>query len=102
MKIRLERSGGFTGLVVRSQVDTGTLPAEQAQALEGAIQAAGFFHLPARFPAPPGGADRFQYVLEVEDADRHHRVEMAEGAVPEELRPVIEHLMALWRKHGPG
>jgi len=98
MLIRFERAGGFAGMRIEASLDTGSLPAEEAQKLQDLVKAAGFFDLPEKFPAPKRGADYFQYKLEVEKEGKKHTIEVSEPAVPPALRPLLESLMKYARK----
>jgi emfourin len=91
MKLELVRSGGFAGIEMRSELDTSELPADQAGAVQQALEAlAGG---PEATSAPPGrrpgGADRFQYDLTVVDDGRRRHYTFHDGSVPAALQPVI-------------
>jgi hypothetical protein len=73
------------------------LDAGEAAALQDEIDACGFFTLPEKINSPGGGADRFQFRITVESGGRRHAVEVEEGAMPEQLWPLIEHLTTLAR-----
>ena len=89
-RIELVRSGGFAGLSLRRAVDTAAEPdahwyAEHQAALDLA-------HLAAQGPGEPA-PDRYHYVVHVEGDDgSSHRLEFAETAMPEQLRPLVERL----------
>jgi hypothetical protein len=97
VNIHFVRSGGFAGLVIELSVNSADLPAEEANALQQDIEAADFFALPTCISSQDGGADRFQYQITIEDADRKHTVEVGEAALPDTLRPLIRRLELLWR-----
>ena len=97
MRIYFERSGGFTGIVLSTTVDTDSLTSEEATFFQSKIEQAGFFDLPESLNAPGGGVDRFQYRLSVETEEQKHTVEFGEAAVPEQLRPLLERLSTLAR-----
>ena len=91
-RIELVRSGGFAGRTVRAAVDTRTDPDSQwyADALTS-------LDLAGLSGADPGrrAPDRFHYSLSVEDDDgAAHRLDFAETAVPEQLRPLVDRLVA--------
>ncbi|WP_206691145.1 protealysin inhibitor emfourin [Quadrisphaera sp. INWT6] len=87
MRVRVERSGGFAGVVVHGEADTADLDDEQAAQL---LDLAGRVDLAALTAAPgPGRADRFRYDVEVDG----HRVQVGETAVPAELRSLIDHVL---------
>lgn len=95
-RVYFERSGGFAGLRLSTSVDTQTLdPAETAR-LEQEIEQAGFFQLPAQLQSP-GGADRFEYHILIEQDARGHAVDVGEAALPDTLRPLVAHLEQLMR-----
>lgn len=92
MHIQFERSGGFAGMRLTAAIDSATLSPDDAAALRDLIHAASFFDLPAKREKAPSGADRFQYKVTVESADRRHAIEIDESAVPPSLRPLLNWL----------
>jgi hypothetical protein len=97
MKIVLERSGGFTGIPLVSALDLDKLPLADCEELEGLVRSAGFFDLPEKLPTPPGGVDRFQYRLTIDELERKHTVEMGDDGIPEELQELIRRVNRLAR-----
>jgi hypothetical protein len=89
MHIQFERSGGFAGMRLTAAIDSDTLSPDDAAALRDLIHTASFFDLPAKSQKSPSGADRFQYKVTVESADRRHTIEIDESAVPPSLRPLL-------------
>ena len=98
MRIEFERSGGFAGMRLSGSVDTSELPAEQARSLEEAVGAAQFWDLPGEIPGDRQGADRFQYIVTVKDADRRHTVHVGESAMPEALGALVKAVTRLVRR----
>lgn len=96
MQIKLERSGGFTGIPQTHSVSTDQLPAEEARQVSDLVQKAGFYELPATIRSTQPGADRFQYDITVESERGAHKVTVDEGAVPSQLRPLLD-----WIKKSP-
>lgn len=74
------------------EVVTESLPPEEANELETLVEKARFFDLPSILKAQTRGADRFQYRLTVERGDQFHTVVTSDGATPEELQLLIDHL----------
>jgi len=97
MIIRFERTGGFTAIPMRLDLDTDTLEPVEHQNLHGLIETSGFFSLPVRLPATSKGSDRFYYKLTVVELNRSHTVESEETSLPENLRPLIQKLVLLAR-----
>jgi hypothetical protein len=96
-RVSFERTGGFAGLHLSTTVDSQALDEAEAAQLEHEIEAAGFFVLPSRIHSSGGGVDRFEYRITVEKQGREHAVEVGESALPDSLRPLIEHLERLLR-----
>ena len=90
MRVLFERTGGFAGRTLRSEVDCARLPAGEALRLEEIVRQAGFFELPGRMSAPGPGADRFRYRVTVESEHDTHTVVMDESAVPPSVRPLLD------------
>ncbi len=97
MIIDFERSGGFTAIPLRLQVDTNTLSPDVRQNLEGLVAQAHFFELPAKIPSQAGGADRFQYKLAIQDDRRRNTVESGEASLPADLQPLVQQLSQIAR-----
>ena len=97
MKISYRRTGGFAGMVMSFDIDTETLPEEQAGEIQGLVSAADFFALPATITSSAPGADQFQYKLTVETEGRRHTVEVGDAAVPENLWPLLNKIRVLSR-----
>jgi hypothetical protein len=92
MRISFERSGGFAGLTLEADLDTTSLPLNEAHNIQRMVEEAGFFELPASIPAPARGADASQYVVTVEDEGKRHTVRTNDLTVPADLWPLLEYL----------
>jgi hypothetical protein len=90
MQIKLERSGGFTGIPQTHSVSTDQLPEDEARQVSDLVQQSGFYELPPAIRSVQPGADRFQYDITVEGERGTHTVTVDEGAVPSLLRPLLE------------
>jgi hypothetical protein len=103
MQITYERSGGFGGLTLTAELDTASLPPDEAHDVQKMIEKAGFFTLPASTPALTRGADAFQYVVTVKADGKQHTVRMSDMAIPDALWPLIEYLtkVAKEKRRGP-
>jgi hypothetical protein len=97
MIIHLERSGGFTGIPVRTTVDTDHLDPPLDQELCDLLDASNFFELPEGNQDHGPGPDRFQYRLTVDGERGSHTVEFAEGQIPADLEALVRRLTALRR-----
>lgn len=79
MKVSVVRSGGFAGITRRGEKDYAELSPEQQEALQKVLEAG------ARAAAPPAGADRFVYKVEVQDERGTRTVTVPETAMPASL-----------------
>jgi hypothetical protein len=98
MRISYQRTGGFAGMVMSFDVQTETLPADEANDLKNLVDAAGFFDLPSKIVSDELSRDKFQYQLTITTEDEQHTVEVGDAAVPNSLWPLLEKLRILSRK----
>ena len=98
MRITFERTGGFTGVRVKTTIDTADLTSREATKLCRLVSSSDFFHLPQTMTPLKPAADRFLYKVVVEDSDREHTVVVSEELVSSSLRPLIERLTKEARK----
>jgi hypothetical protein len=98
MRIRLERSGGFAGIKLSTSVDTEELGAEQAGKIRNMVEGAAFFGLPETIKSARPMPDRFIYRIQVEEGSRAKVVEVDEASLPDQLKPLVKHLVDAARK----
>jgi hypothetical protein len=91
-RIAFERSGGFAGMTVRTDVDTAELSEEEAREYESMLTG---LDLPA-LARPPmeraGQPDRFQYDISIEHGDRVYQMSYGESELPAQLQPLVRRL----------
>ena len=80
-------SGGFGGLRRERAVETERLPVPRRVTIEGLIERATFFELPARLVS--GLPDVIQYRVRVEDLERIHEVLFDDQVATEPLRLLV-------------
>ena len=85
-RIELVRSGGVAGVRRTWSLDSNGLGAREAADVERLLAA--LDEIPAQ--PPPPGADRFQYDLRLTRGRRTRSVTLREGAIPAEIRPLID------------
>lgn len=98
MRITIERSGGFAGMVQTRVVDTASLPPNEVNQLRLLVDAADFFRLPKMIVSLHSQPDRFQYKLTVEDQGKRHTVVVGEQSMPGNLKPLLDWLMTAARR----
>ena len=97
MHIEFVRSGGFANIPLQCALDTETLSSEQRRELEGKVEDANFFALPATLRADSVAADVLQYRVTVETGGRSHTIDVSGGAGPEALRQLLDALTRMAR-----
>jgi len=97
MRIDFERTGGFAGMRLAATIDTAALPADQASTLQGLIDSAHFFDLPALIPVPTNAADQFHYRVAIEAEGKRHAVDVRESSASPALQALLQQLTLLAR-----
>ena len=101
MRITFERLGGFTGLRVRTTIDTHDLSVTEARLLKRLVSDAAFFEQPTRITTRKRQPDRFQYTVHIEDGARAHTVVMHEEALQPPMRKLLSRLTSVARGSKP-
>ena len=92
--ITFKRSGGVVGNEVDLDLDTNTLPENDAQRLLQLITNADFFNLPENL-APQTTPDEFQYTITVKAGHTSHTVHCTDTTMPAPLRLLVKELTML-------
>jgi hypothetical protein len=96
MKIYFERSGGFAGIRMSTEVDIHSLPPDEAHKIQGMIDnAKEFFDLKESSSQPPKrAADYFKYKVTVQkEEEEQNTIETNDITMPSNLRPLINYLI---------
>jgi hypothetical protein len=92
MRVDVTRRGGFAGVALQASLDTAQLAAADARRAEAALR-----ELPwDRSPVEPTAPDRFRYQVVSREGGQTRQVELAEGEIPDPLRPLLD----LLSEHG--
>jgi hypothetical protein len=94
-KIYFERSGGFAGIRMSTEVDTHSLPPNEAHKIQAMIDnAKEFFYQPSKvLPPPSGAADYYKYKITVQTEEgTQNTIQTNSLNPPSELKPLIDHL----------
>ena len=97
-RVRLERSGGFAGVTLRTDVDSDDLDEEERQTFTDLLAGADTESLPSQSAPRPGQADRFQYDLSIDVAGRHYDFSYGEDSMPAQLRPLVDRMVEMARR----
>ncbi len=97
MRICVLRTGGFTGIPMRAEVDTHSLDPEDRESLEELVNSANFFDLPEQIQSHGRGADRFNYKITLNKDEQSHTIELSEANMPEDLQALVQQVTLLAR-----
>jgi hypothetical protein len=97
VRVEMRRSGGFTGRTVHVQLDSDQLPPADADQLIQLVGPLDLAALPTGGPASSAGADLMRYDLTIEQGPRRWQGTVADPAVPDRLRPLLQFLSAAAR-----
>ena len=96
MKVYFLRTGGFAGTRLSLALNTDELGEEEAGQIRRLVEASGFFELDAHEVRASPAPDRFEYRLAIRSQVWGEReMLLPESTLPDELRPLVEHLTAL-------
>lgn len=97
MKVYLEKSGGFAGMVTSTSVDTQLLPPNEAKEIQRLIENSQFFELASQPPqsskTTKGAADYFTYKITIQDDKREHTVQLNDINMGPNIKPLIDFLI---------
>lgn len=98
MEIEFERSGGFAGIVITSNLNTDKLSLDDRQQIESMLSKSAFFSLKSDVNSDtvsPDGkrpADYFKYKITIRDGDRIQSVQTTELTKNVELKKLADYL----------
>jgi hypothetical protein len=88
-RITVTRRGGIAGVALTGSGTTDELPADQAAAARSVLERTDWGAAPAR----PQHPDAFTYEVTLDAPDGPHSRTFAEHELPDELRPLVNHLL---------
>lgn len=91
MKIKFRKSGGYAGLISGCEIDTNSLPPDQAQELDSLVKRSGI--LSAGSARSEAGRDLGNYHITVTTDEGTHQVSFDDMTAPESARALLEYLM---------
>ncbi len=94
IRVQLHRTGGFTGIQARRDLDTATLPPDQAARLQDLIATLDLDTLARRELTGRPMPDGFTYQLVVEHSGRRWQFTVREPDVPAPVQRLLDHLHA--------
>ena len=101
MRIHFERVGGFARIRLKEDVDTDTLPPEEAKSWQALVEKAQLGQIRQSSGADSRTRDSFEYWLTVEDGGKRSSVRLTDETLPRTAMPLIDRLLALAKKPKP-
>jgi hypothetical protein len=90
MKITFRQSGGYAGLIRGCEIDTHTLPADEAAAIESLVNSSGV--LTAKSAHSRVGRDLFSYSITIESREGQQQLEFDDSTIPVSAGPLLDFL----------
>lgn len=92
-KITFERSGGFAGVTLATELDPDALPEEEAARARKLIEEAKLFEQPRRVKSRSPMPDRYEYKIVIRDKGRQRTIVAGDESTPASLKPLIDFLL---------
>lgn len=92
MKIKFRQSGGYAGLRMSCEINTASLPSEEATQLISLVENSRIFQ--ATSQRTPNAADLLTYEFTIETKAGTHQVSFDDLSLPESIRPLLEYLQS--------
>ncbi|HLO14593.1 MAG TPA: protealysin inhibitor emfourin [Anaerolineales bacterium] len=98
-RIKFERTGGFAGIRLATDLKLDDLPDEQAKAIVELLDDLDFNELPQQMMNDSGMPDQFTYTITVETNKGEHTVVTGDVSAPEKMQELLQLLNRLARTH---
>lgn len=98
-RIKFERTGGFAGMRIATDLKLDDLPDEQAHTISELLDDLDFEQLPKQMMNEDGMPDQFTYTITVETKKGEHTVVTGDVSAPEKMQELLQLLNHLARTH---
>jgi hypothetical protein len=92
MKVKFVQSGGYAGLRMGCDLDTDSLPAEEAAMLQSLVEQSGFFQ--AESGSTPTARDLLNYSIAVETNEGDRQISFDDLSMPDGVAPLVKYLQS--------
>ena len=96
-RIKFERTGGFAGMRMATDLKWDDLPEHQADTIMALLDELDFRELPKHIAEKESMPDQFTYTITVETDHWEHTVVTGEDSAPEKLQELLQQLSHLAR-----
>jgi hypothetical protein len=97
-RIKFERTGGFAGMRIATDLKLDDLPDEQARTLSELLDDLDFEELPEQMINRDPMTDQFTYKITVQTKEGEHTVVTGDSSAPEKMQELLQLLNRLARK----
>ena len=98
-RIKFERTGGFAGMRIATDLKLDDLSDDQAHAISELLDDLDFGELPEQMMNDEGMPDQFTYTITVETKKWEHTVVTGDVSAPEKMQELLQLLNRLARTH---
>ncbi|HEX9389567.1 MAG TPA: protealysin inhibitor emfourin [Anaerolineales bacterium] len=96
-RIKFERTGGFAGMRIATDLKLDDLPEDQAHTISELLDDLDFEELPEQMMNEEGMPDQFTYTITVETKKGKHTVVTGDVSAPEKMQELLQLLNRLAR-----
>jgi|SRR5687768_14386427 hypothetical protein len=96
-RIKFERTGGFAGIRIATDLKLDDLPEEQANSIKELLDDLDFEELPEQMINKESMPDQFTYKITVETKKGEHTVVIGDASAPEKMQELLQLLNRLAR-----
>jgi len=97
LKIKVERSGGFTGIPMTNEVDVKDLPSALVTTIKKMMLNSKSFSMPLK-STPTGAADHFTYRILIQDEVNQRVIECNEYNIHHDVKSLIRYIERISKK----
>ena len=98
-RIKFERTGGFAGMRIATDLKLDDLSEEQARTISELLDDLDFGELPEQMMNEEGMPDQFTYTITVETKKWEHTIVTGDVSAPEKMQELLQLLNRLARTH---
>jgi hypothetical protein len=89
--IRVERTGGFTGIPISNEINANDLPSQLIYTVKKIMTSQKSYSLPLK-SAPRGAADHYTYKISISDGVNHKIIECDQFSIEDDLKSLVKYI----------
>jgi len=91
--IWFERSGGFGGMTLKTEIDSDSLTSDELENIHQWIEQMHFFEVQISDSLSLGQPDQFTYKIKLESDDKSRSLEFNDSTIPVNFNPLVRYLV---------